>query len=224
MKSPQGGVLFATVTRAERIIRTHAQDVRVVRQDGDDGALRIEGYAIKWDDQYDLEPFWSEQIQRGAFKDSLEERDVAVLNGHMREQVIGSTRSGTTVEETAEGLKFNAVLNGTTIARDVYEMVDNGDVEGVSVGMRIRDEKREEGAGKDGMDLYTILRADLYEFSMTAFPAYEDTEAVAREADERLNERRRGERIIVDAFSRRLGLRRRRATIELERANLRANA
>ena len=76
---------------AERIIRTHAQDLRIAeRQDGDDDdTLRIEGYAITWADQYDVEPWWSEKIAKGAFAESLKERDVAVLNGHMREQVIG---------------------------------------------------------------------------------------------------------------------------------------
>ena len=204
---------------AERIIRTHAQDLRIAeRQDGDDDdTLRIEGYAITWADQYDMEPWWSEKIAKGAFAESLKERDVAVLNGHMREQVIASTRSGTKLSEDDKGLKFNAVLNATSIAKDVYVMVENDDVKGVSVGMRIQKESREEDAGKDGMPLYTIERAELHEFSMTAFPAYEATSAEAREANEHLIARRQP--VPDDAAdgvatrSRRLALRLRHAKI-----------
>ena len=92
-------------------------------------------------------------------------------------------------------------------------MVDNDDVKGVSVGMRIQKESREEDAGKDGMPLYTIERAELHEFSMTAFPAYEATSAEAREANEHLIARRQAAPDTPSTDAERLALRLRHAKI-----------
>lgn len=174
------------------VVRTRPHEIRVAeRQEGDpDDAMRLEGYAVTWDDQYDIPGWWSEKIAKGAFAESLKERAVAVLNGHMREQVVASTRSDTEVKEDNKGLYFNTLLNSTSWSRDVYAAVGNGDIDGVSVGMRIMDEMRASGEGLDGVDLYTIMRAELYEFSMTAFPAYEQSEVDARSND-MLAERRK---------------------------------
>ena len=180
--------------KTAKVIRTYAQNVKVKRQAEGSDDLVIEGYAIKWSDQYNTK-YWSEKIAKGAFVDSLSERDVAVLNGHKMEQVIASTRSGTTVKENDTGLKFEVLLNKSQIARDVYAMVDNDDVQGVSVGMEIDDYEYYDTGGNDDNALFIVIKAKLHEFSMTAFPAYTDTEAVARDSED-LDESR--QKIIAD--------------------------
>lgn len=177
-----------------RVLRTFAAsdiEVRTVKRQTDDGEIeerRVSGYALKWNDQYDT-PWWSERFAKGAFEDSIKERKVVVLNGHDRKDVIGSTNSGTTVSEDNTGLKFDAPLNRTTIADDVIEMIRNEDVEGVSVGGRLVSWETKGGEGRDGNDLYINTEFELHEFSFTAFPAFEQTEAEVR-CNELLNERR----------------------------------
>lgn len=177
--------------RKDMVVRVHPQELRIKKRQTDDGQEEsvLEGYAVKWNDMYTIDGWWSEKIVKGAFEESLKERDVIVLNGHMRELVLGSTRSGTNVYEDDTGLRFESPLNGTTWASDVRIGVENKDIDGVSVGMRITGESYEDGAGENGLRLYTVNTAELYEFSMTSFPAYEQTEVEAR-SDRELNERR----------------------------------
>ena len=177
-------------TIGQRVVRTSVQDIRVVKREGQgDDDMCVEGYAVKWADQYDT-TYFSEKIAKGAFAQSLSARAVAVLNGHQRHIVVGSTRSGTTLVEDDTGLRFSSPFNKSMASRDLYAMVEANDVPGVSVGMSIMDELRKNGEGASGKDLYIVMRADLHEFSMTAFPAYEQTEVEAR-YDEQLTQRRK---------------------------------
>lgn len=155
-----------------------------IRED-DDGNRSISGYAVKWEKKSRVLGMWNkfrEQFKKGAFADSLEDGDQRFLWSHDRAKVLGRTKNGTLrLKEDDTGLHFELDLPKTTLGDDTYETIKRGDVDGVSFGFRNPDDRIEEF--DDDIPLRTIRKADLFEVSAVAFPAYPDSEVSARGYD-----------------------------------------
>ncbi|ULO10270.1 HK97 family phage prohead protease [Paenibacillus sp. 19GGS1-52] len=148
--------------------------------------------AIKYDtDSEEMSDWYGdvfiEQIASGAFDESLAARDVVGLWSHDTSQVLGNTKSGTLrLLSGKQELRFELDLPDTTSGNDAFAIIQRGDVDGVSFGMRVTKEKwaseNREGGGK----LYkrSILNAELYEISPVAFPAYPANEVSARSLED----------------------------------------
>lgn len=156
----------------------------------DDGKRTITG-AIKYDtDSADMRDWYGdtivEQISAGAFADSLATRQVVGLWSHDTAQVLGNTKSGTLrVFDGAKELRFELDIPNTTVGNDAWELIQRGDVDGVSFGMRVTKDKWSSEKREDKR-IYKrlILSAELYEISPVAFPAYPANEVSARSLDE----------------------------------------
>lgn len=128
-----------------------------------------------------------EQIAAGAFVDSLKTREVVGLWSHDTSQVLGNTKSGTLrVFDGAKDLRFELDIPNTTAGNDAWELIQRGDVDGVSFGMRVTKDKWSSEKREDNKRIYKrlILNAELYEISPVAFPAYPANEVTARSLDE----------------------------------------
>jgi HK97 family phage prohead protease len=145
----------------------------------DSTGMHLEGYAALFDSRSENLGGFTEIIKPGAFRSSLRSRnDVKLLWNHDTGAVLGSTRSGTLIlTEDERGLKVSATLPNTSYGRDAKELIARGDVTGFSFGFsmpaRGGDEWNDNGTER-------ILKSvRLHEVSLTAFPAYRQTEGTA---------------------------------------------
>jgi len=148
-----------------------------VREDSD--GMHLEGYAALFDSRSENLGGFTELIKPGAFRSSLRSRnDIKLLWNHDTGAVLGSTRSGTlTLTEDERGLRVSATLPNTSHGRDARELISRQDVTGFSFGFsmpaRGGDEWNDNGTER------VLKSVRLHEVSLTAFPAYRQTEGTA---------------------------------------------
>ncbi len=119
-----------------------------------------------------------ETIAKGAFSETLKRnRDVLFLYSHDSDKPLARTPRTLSLNENADGLRFEAKLSDTSVARDLVANVRSGVVSGMSFAFRV---VRETWSAGDGVDRRTLLQVDLDEISATAMPAYPDTQVAAR--------------------------------------------
>ena len=155
-----------------------------VRED-DEGNKILSGYAVKWEKKSQVLGMFMkfrEQIQKGAFIQSLNDDDQRFLWSHDTSKVLGRRKNNTLrLSEDDIGLRFELDLPNTTLGKDTFESVQRGDVDGVSFGFRAEDDEFDEP--DDDIPLRTIKKAKLMEVSAVAFPAYPDSQVSARGYD-----------------------------------------
>lgn len=141
---------------------------------------RVEGYAALFNTETDLGEF-RERIAPGAFRRTLDSRrNVRALYDHRSGDVLGTTQAATLeLKEDAKGLRFALELPDTTVGRDVAELVKRGDVAGCSFGFRVAP-GGDRWEQRDGKSIRTLTDVDLAEVTLTADPAYADTEVALR--------------------------------------------
>lgn len=148
-----------------------------IREDA--SGMHLEGYAALFDSRSENLGGFTETIQAGAFKRSLDARnDIKFLWNHDTGAVLGSTRAGTlTLTEDERGLRVAADIANTSHGRDAAELVRRGDVTGFSFGfsMPARDGDQWSDDGTERV----LKSVRLHEVSLTAFPAYAETAGTA---------------------------------------------
>lgn len=155
------------------------------RSNEENGEAYIEGYFVVFNQETELWPGAFEEIAPEAFNRSLnvEKVDVMALDDHDTRVVLGSLESGT-LELTADsrGLfgKVKVDLEDP-FAKSAYRKVQTGKVRGCSFGFYPITEEISER--EDGSMKWRVKDADLLEVSITAFPAYPQTEVAARQKD-----------------------------------------
>lgn len=176
----------------EKEIRAMPTTIEIRAAEGEDGKRTITG-AIKYNTESQvMRDFWGDEfveiIDKEAFKDSLATRNVVALWSHDTSQVLGNTKSGTLRLTNMENeLRFELDIPNTSAGNDAWELIQRGDVDGVSFGMRVVDGGAKWTSEKrDGKRIYkrTILNAELFEISPVAFPAYPANEVSARGLEE----------------------------------------
>lgn len=175
--------------REDRVFYISDIELRDTSSD-DDGPIGVKGHAAVWNKRAWIgPPRWgfSEQFERGAFKESVNGgADVRYLFNHNPDVVLARTKSGTLrLGDDSEGLSVDADLAPTTDGRNLAILLDRGDVDQMSVGMQVVEDRWEEVEGDDGQvyELRTIIRAKLYDVSAVTYPAYEETDAGLRKAE-----------------------------------------
>lgn len=142
-------------------------------------ARKLAGYAAVFNSlSHDLGGF-REVIRPGAFARALD-MDVRALWNHDSNHVLGRTTSGTLrLREDDHGLYMEVDLPDTTMGRDVYAMVQRGDVDQMSFSFSVNeggDEWRKEGK----QQVRELVDVALYDVSPVTYPAYEATTVSAR--------------------------------------------
>ena len=153
-----------------------------------DGNKRtLVGYAAVFNSDADIGGHWIERIAPGAFSSTIG-GDIVALVDHDAGRVIGRTKSGTLrLAEDAKGLRVEIDVPNTTDGNDLWELVERGDISGMSFGFVVTKQSWDETIDPP---VRTIHAVDLREVTATAFPAYDDTtigkrslEAARAEAD-----------------------------------------
>lgn len=168
--------------RTTYLTRSFKSELAVREQQEGQQEKVIEGYFAVYGSETELWPGAFEEIQRGAFDDTLE-NDIRALINHNTELVLGRNKAGTlTLEADDKGLWARVVINEQdTDALNLYARVQRGDVDQCSFGFNIIEESTE--FREDGTIKWTIEKIDLHEVSIVTFPAYEATSVQARKRD-----------------------------------------
>lgn len=137
---------------------------------------RLEGYAATFGQTTRIADF-AEVIMPGAFKGSLDGRDILALADHDAAKVLARTRSKTLrLAEDSRGLAFDLDLPDTQAGRDVLILAERGDLGGMSFGFTVPP-NGEQWHG----ELRELRAVELHEISVvSAWPAYDNTTVTAR--------------------------------------------
>jgi HK97 family phage prohead protease len=154
----------------------------------------ISGYAARFGDETVIAGEFREKLAPGAFSRTLQEKpDVVALLDHDSGRVLGRTSAGTlALREDRIGLWFSLdVDTSTPEGQSALGTVGRQDIKGCSFGFRVRAEEWQDGG--DRLPLRIITDIDLYEITLTAFPAYETTSASIARTNAANASRRRAE-------------------------------
>jgi len=156
------------------------QELRLSR--GDDGEMIIEGYPIVYEKYANLWGF-KEVIRRGAAAKALKRSKEFVLWNHLADMPMAGKRNGTLeATEDEKGVHIQADVSKTVWGRNGYEAIDAELVDKMSFAFLVKKDSWdvEEFDGVK-LDVREILEfGTIYDYSPVTYPAYEDTEVVAR--------------------------------------------
>jgi hypothetical protein len=145
----------------------------------EDGTMRLRGYAAVFNDPSVPMPF-VETIAPGAFRKTLSETpDVRLLINH-EGLPLARTKNGTlTLTEDDRGLFMDAIIADTNEGRDLYKLVERGDVDQMSFAFRVIRQKYNEDRSLRTLTEVSLADGDV---SVVTYPAYQTTSVEAREA------------------------------------------
>ena len=144
----------------------------------EDGTMRLSGYAAVFNDSSVPLPF-VERIAPGAFRKTLTETpDVRLLINH-EGLPLARTKNGTlTLREDERGLWMDAVIADTQEGRDLYTLVQRGDLDQMSFAFRVIRQKWNETRTERLLTELSLADGDV---SVVTYPAYPTTSVEARQ-------------------------------------------
>jgi HK97 family phage prohead protease len=169
------------ITRDKFDRQVRAQLTEFQTREEADQAPHITGYFSVFGGVYEIGPGMTESVDRHAFDKTLG-GDIRALTNHDTTLVLGRTTAHTLELRVDEhGLWGDVTINPNDHdAMNLYERVKRGDVDQCSFGFNIVSEETE--FRDDGSIHWTITEVELHEVSVCTFPAYEDTNVSARQA------------------------------------------
>lgn len=125
---------------------------------------------------------WDSAREPGAFNRALRYSDVRALFNHNPDHVLARESSGTLeLEEDNQGLHMQIDLPDTSFARDLWKMIERGDIKDQSFAFRVRTDTWENLDDPNKMTIRTIEEIDqLIDVSIVTYPAYPDTTVALR--------------------------------------------
>ena len=144
----------------------------------DDGKMRLSGYAAVFNDPSVPLPF-IETIAPGAFRKTLSETpDVRLLINHEGLPLARTKNDTLRLTEDEVGLRFEAELPDTSEARDLYTLIERGDVDQMSFAFRVIRQKYNPDRTERTLTEVSLADGDV---SVVTYPAYPTTTVEARE-------------------------------------------
>ncbi len=160
-----------------------------VRAEGD---MTITGYASVYDDEYDL-GYFTERVAPGAFDGRLDD-DVRLLINHDGMPLARTTNGTLELTTDGRGLFYRANLADTQEGRDLYKLIQRGDITQSSFAFTI-----DEDEWTADRKLRTIKRVGrLYDVSPVTYPASPTTTVQARAMAAGLLDEERAEQVQVN--------------------------
>ena len=160
-------------------IERRTYNVRNVEaREADDGTMRLAGYAAVFNDSSVPLPF-RESIAPGAFTKTLSETpDVRLLINHEGLPMARTKNDTLKLYEDEKGLRFEADLADTQEARDIYKLVERGDIDQMSFAFRVIRQKWNNDRTVRVLTEVSLSDGDV---SLVTYPAYPTTSVEARE-------------------------------------------
>ena len=145
-----------------------------VRAEGEGDEMRIVGYAAVFNQETDL-GYFREMITPGAFDDVMED-DVRLLLNHDGAPLARTTNGTLTLAVDDEGLMYEAILSDTTQGRDLYKMIQRGDISQSSFAFTISEQSWSKDKSVRSIDKV----GRLLDVSPVTYPAYPQASVMAR--------------------------------------------
>ena len=143
--------------------------------------LVVEGYAAVFNSTTDLGAF-QERIAPGAFANVLED-DVRLLINHDGVPLARTSNGTLELKEDEDGLYYRGVLSDTQAGRDLYTMIQRGDISQSSFAFTIS----EESVDEDGVRVIEKV-GRLIDVSPVTYPAYQAASVFARAEQQHEND------------------------------------
>lgn len=151
---------------------------KVETRQEDDGVMRLSGYAAVFNNASVPLPF-TEYIAPGAFRKTLSETpDVRLLINHEGLPLARTKNDTLRLTEDDYGLKFEAELPDTSEARDLYTLIERGDIDQMSFAFRVIRQKYNSDRTERTLTEVSLADGDV---SVVTYPAYPTTTVEARE-------------------------------------------
>lgn len=137
----------------------------------------IEGKAIVFNQQSEYMGFY-EIIKPGAVE-GIDWSNTLLLYDHSFSNILARVDAkNLTIDVKKDGVYFQATLNDSTLANDVYNDIKSGNVKGCSFGFNIAEDGDTWDFTADGTPLHIITKIEnIPELSLTPIPAYTQTSA-----------------------------------------------
>jgi len=145
----------------------------------------LSGYAAVFNSPAVIGGRFREQVAPRAFNKSLKEADVRALFNHDPNIVLGRSSAKTLhLKPDEHGLRYEIDLPDTQQARDLWTSIQRGDISQSSFAFEAIKQEFAEAEEPGGMPTRTLKEVFLHDVSPVTYPAYEDTEVQARNAEE----------------------------------------
>lgn len=160
--------------------RTCKIETRVDEKQEGGKKLVLRGYPILFNTETNIYDFWYGEIRETILPTALngtDLTDVYLITGHNIEpdKVLGRNNVNMRMEIDNTGLFFECQLPNTQLARDIYNLIEEGIVDGMSFGFTCSDEVNETTKTR------TITHIDeLFEVTITPFPAYKEASVIVQ--------------------------------------------
>ena len=151
------------------------------RRNSDDDVATVQGIGVPFfngDDstQYILSRAakLAERVDPHAFDETVRNGDQKLLHNHDTSLLL-ARRGAKTLDiwVGTDGLRFRASLPNTSLGKDIGQLVDREDLQGMSIGFIVQEDEMIEDAG---WNIRLLRKIDLIEISTTPFPAYPGTQ------------------------------------------------
>ena len=167
--------------KSDQEVRTFLVDsFSVESRDGSEAKRTIVGHAAVFNSE-DGPEFFRERIEPGAFRDSINEDDVAALFNHDPSLILGRKSAGTLrLLEDDVGLWMEIDVPDTSYGNDLLTSIARGDIKQASFAFRATDDA---WITNDGRDVRLVKKAKLFDVSPVTRPFYQDTDVALRYAE-----------------------------------------
>lgn len=137
--------------------------------------MAISGVATVFN-QPSIKGDFTEYIDQNALN-GVDLSNVLLLYSHDFSNILSRADAGTLQTSIEpDGLHFKATLPSTTLGRDTYTNIQNGNIHGMSFGFTIAPDGDSWSMDSNGNTIHTINQIDqVFELSLTPIPAYEET-------------------------------------------------
>ena len=144
------------------------------------GERRLSGYAALYGVETTIGGFFREVIEPGAFRAALGRKDdVRALFNHDPNLILGRVASGTvTLSDDERGLRYDIDLPDTQFGRDLWTLVQRGDVSQSSFAFSVDAEEWRDL--REPLALRVVKDVTLFDVSAVTYPAYSETTVAAR--------------------------------------------
>lgn len=148
--------------------------------DGEKTKRIIRGYAVLFNVEATVYDYWFGEIKETILPKALDGvslENLYLIRDHNTDRVLGKNGVNMRVEVDDTGLFFECELPDTQIGRDTYTEIETGLIDGMSFGAYFSDPVNSETKTR------TVTHFDeLFEISITPFPAYKEASVVAKES------------------------------------------
>ncbi len=161
-----------------RELRFISKELRAAGSD----SPKLTGLAARFNSPAQIGDSFIETILPGAFTATLADKaDVRCLFNHNADNVLGRTPKTLRLWQSKDGLEFECDLPETDVAKNLYLLVQRGDVSQCSFGMTVSEENWIPSTN-GGLPLRQLQSVSLFDVSIVTYPAYAATSVEARSA------------------------------------------